>query len=142
MNHVVIICSNTSTSQYGEAVQHMALQEYKVNAVINELAGISIEYKNLIKSEKHRMTWEQSCANEFGRLAQGVGDRIQGTNTMLFIPRHKVPGDKTATYAWCACDIRPQKVARHRTRITVGGNLIHYPGEVHTPTADIDLEKI
>eukprot|EP00957_Ditylum_brightwellii_P131381 10019778-Ditylum_brightwellii.AAC.2 len=99
MNHVVTICPNMPTSWYGAAVHHMALQEYKLNAVIDELTYISMEYKNLIKSEKHCDTWEHSCANEFGRLAQGVGDRIQGTNTMFFIPRHKVPGDKTATYA-------------------------------------------
>eukprot|EP00957_Ditylum_brightwellii_P210040 15364504-Ditylum_brightwellii.AAC.2 len=28
---------------------------------------------------------------------------------------------------------------RHRTRIMVGGNLIHYPREVHTLTADMGL---
>ena len=30
----------------------------------------------------------------------------------------------------------------HRTRISVGGNLVEYPGEVITPTADLTTVKI
>ena len=31
--------------------------------------------------------WFRSLENEFGRLAQGVGTRIKGTNTLTFIPK-------------------------------------------------------
>ena len=34
-------------------------------------------------------------------------------------------------------DIKPQKSETHITRLTVGGNIIEYPCEVTTPTADI-----
>ena len=33
--------------------------------------------------------------------------------------------------------IRPQKAETHRTRLTVGGNLINFPGDVTSPTAYI-----
>jgi hypothetical protein len=36
-------------------------------------------------------------ANELGRLAQGVSNRYKGTNTLFFIPRKNVPGDRTVT---------------------------------------------
>jgi hypothetical protein len=31
--------------------------------------------------------WDRAAANEFGRLAQGVGERIEGSNMIYFIPR-------------------------------------------------------
>ena len=34
-------------------------------------------------------------------------------------------------------DIRPHKDVTHRTKITVGGNIIDYPGEVTANTSDI-----
>jgi hypothetical protein len=38
--------------------------------------------------------------------------------------------------------IRPQKPEPNRTPITVGGNLIDYPGDVSTKTADLVTAKI
>ena len=40
------------------------------------------------------------------------------------------------------CDIRPQKTENHTTRLTAGGNLIDYPGEVSTPIADLTTMKL
>ena len=40
------------------------------------------------------------------------------------------------------CDIRPQKTETHRTKLTAGGNLIDYPGEVSTPTSDLTTMKL
>eukprot|EP00957_Ditylum_brightwellii_P006928 524145-Ditylum_brightwellii.AAC.1 len=102
----------------------------------------ALEYRHLIKG-KNASIWHQSCANEFGRLAQGIGDRIkEGTNTIFFIKKNEMPVDRKATYARFVVDERSQKSEKHRTRITVGGNLVNYPGDVHTPTADLDLAKI
>ena len=41
-----------------------------------------------------------------------------------------------------ACNIRPQKTETHRTRLTAGGNLIDYPGEVSTPTSYLTTMKL
>ena len=40
------------------------------------------------------------------------------------------------------CKVRPPKEDPNRTRITIGGNSIIYPGDVATPTASIKLVKL
>ena len=65
-----------------------------------------------------------------------------GTNTIFFIPKEKVPAGRKATYGIIVAEIKPQKAETHRTRLTVGGNLINFPGDVTTPTADIITVKI
>ena len=88
--------------------------------------------------------WERSFANELGRLAQGIGQREKGTNTIYFIPHSQIPSDrrKDITYGRICVDHRPQKTEPNRTRLTVGGNLIEFPGDVSTPTADLTTAKL
>jgi hypothetical protein len=74
-------------------------------------------------------------------LAQGVGGRIEGSNTILFIPRNAVAKDKKITYGRFVVDIRPNKNETRRVRLTVGGNLIQYPGDVSTRSADLNTPK-
>jgi hypothetical protein len=64
------------------------------NAVINEDTDASLEYRHLIHDETTLPVWNKAAENEFGRLAQGVGDRIEGSNTILFKPRNAVPKGK------------------------------------------------
>jgi hypothetical protein len=45
------------------------------------------------------------------------------------------------TYARFVCDYRPQKKESHCTWLTVGGNLIDYPGDVSTKTSDLTTSK-
>ena len=61
---------------------------------------------------------------------------------MFFIHYHEKPKDRKATYANFVVDIRPEKEETHRVRLTVGGNLIEYPGNVSTETADLTTAKI
>jgi hypothetical protein len=84
-----------------------------------------------------------SSANEFGRLPQGVGGQIQGTNTIFFIQKNQIPGDrwKDVTYAKFVCELKPNKKEIHQTRLTIGGDKVHYPGNVGTPTVDLTLVK-
>ena len=42
-----------------------------------------------------------------------------------------------STYGRLVCDIKPNKAETNRTRLTIGGNLIEYPGEKITATADL-----
>ena len=81
---------------------------------------------------------------ELGRLAQGFGS-TEGTDTIRFMTINEIkeiPRDKTVTYARIVVDYRPQKADPNRVRITVGGNLINYPGELTTRTADLVTSKI
>jgi hypothetical protein len=112
------------------------------NSVIDPESGRSLEYRDLIRSAKTKEVWSRSFANELGRLAQGVGGRVEGTNTCFFIAHTAVPTHKTATYARIVVELRPQKQEVERTRLTVGGDRIDYPGDVSTETADITTAKL
>ena len=52
-----------------------------------------------------------------------------------------IPHDRTVTYAQIIVDYRPHKKDPNRVRITVGGNLITYPGELTTRTTDLVTTK-
>jgi hypothetical protein len=110
---------------------------------ITPATGAALEYGKLIADPETKQIWEQSAANEFGRLMNGVGQRMQqGTNTIIPIQQQDIPSGRKATYVKYVCNIRPQKTEKHRTRITVGGNLINYPGNTSTPTADMTTAKL
>ena len=53
-----------------------------------------------------------------------------------------IPLDRVVTYARIVVDYRPQKEDPNRVRITAGGNLIKYPGELTTRTADLTTAKL
>jgi hypothetical protein len=112
-----------------------------VNAVINQDTGASLDYRHLIQDETTFPVWNKAAANKFGRLAQGVGGRIEGSNTIFFIPRQTVPKGKIVTYGRFVVDIRPNKTETHRVRLTVGGNLIQYLGNVSTHSAALTTSK-
>ena len=46
--------------------------------------GKLLNYRQLRKNPKYKKGWDISSANEFGRLANGVGGRVKGTNTIIF----------------------------------------------------------
>jgi hypothetical protein len=80
------------------------------NAVINQDTGASLEYHHHIQDEATFPVWNKAAANEFGRLAQCVGGRIEGSNTIFFIPRQAVPKGKiglmkTSIQALMACSL-------------------------------------
>ena len=53
-----------------------------------------------------------------------------------------IPADRVVTYARIVLDFRPQKKDPNRVRITAGGNLIAYPDELTTRTANLTCSKI
>jgi hypothetical protein len=68
----------------------------------------------------------------------------QGHGYNIFIPKHQVPEDrwKDVTYTKFVCELKPNKAEVDRTGLTVGGDKVHYPGDVSTPTADLTLVKM
>jgi hypothetical protein len=68
------------------------------HAVIHPTKGVNMEYRGLISDEETFPIWDRAAANEFGRLAQGIDGRIEGSNTIYVIPRSAVPRNKTVTY--------------------------------------------
>jgi hypothetical protein len=134
----VAFTSNTSVDMpSAQAPRTMPM----ANAVINEDTGASLEYRHLIQDETTFPVWNKAAANEFGRLAQAFGGRIEGSNIIFFIPVNTVPNGKVITYGRFVVDICPNKSETHRVRLTVGGNLIQYPDDVSTRSADITTSK-
>jgi hypothetical protein len=101
-----------------------------------------MEYQEQIRNPATKTVWQHSATNEFDCLCDGRTGCINGTNTMRFISIHEVPKGRTITYARFVCTERPQKKEVEHTRITIGGNLIFYPGMVWTDTADLTTCKI
>ena len=88
--------------------------------------------------------WEESMCTELGRLAQGYGS-TKGTDTIQFMNHEiidNIPADCKVTYTRIVVDFRPQKADPNRVRITSGGNLIVYPDELTTRTADLITTNI
>ncbi len=112
--------------------------------VFDDDTGKLLKYWQLITHPKYHEVWMHSSANEFGRLVQGDCSQIQGTNTILFIHKHQVPADRwrDITYAKFVCELKSNKKEVHQTKLTVGGNKVHYLGDVGTPTADLTLLKM
>ena len=61
---------------------------------------------------------------------------------MKLIHKYNVPTGHTVTYAQFVCDYRPQKEEKHRTRTTLGGDCINYPGNMTTRGADTTTIKL
>jgi hypothetical protein len=108
--------------------------------ILHPDTGETVEYKDLVKSTEGQL-WTECCAEEIGRLAQGY-KCTQGTDTIHFIKVTDIPTNRKATYLRLVVADRPNKDNPRRVRYTVGGDQIHYPGEVSTKAADISTAKI
>ena len=125
-------------------IERMENEVHEAMSIMDAGTGNVLKYRQLLQRQKHKETWIKSSANEFGRLANGVGGRIKGTNTIKFIHKRDVPSMqmKDVMYGQFLCCIRPKKAETHRTRFVVGGNRINYPGKVATPTAEMLVAKL
>ena len=65
------------------------------------------EYRHMMKGPERKI-WEISFAKKLGKLAQGIRE-VKGTNTIMFIPKSKVPKDKNVTYGKIVCDAKAEK---------------------------------
>ena len=52
-----------------------------------------------------------------------------------------MPTCRTVTYGIIVAEIQPQKYETHRIRLTVGGNIINFPGDVTKPKSDLKTAK-
>jgi hypothetical protein len=103
------------------------------NAVICPETGKSLKHQELITKMRYKIKWMRSTANEINRL--------YNTNTIRFIGRSNIPKGRKVTYGSFVVDIKDHKVERERTRLTVGGDQIEYPGDTSTRTAGLTTAK-
>jgi hypothetical protein len=104
------------------------------NAVICPETGKSLKHQELITKLRYKIKWMRSTANEINRL--------YNTNIIRFIHRSNIPKGRKVTYGSFVVDIKDHKEEKERTRLTVGGNQIEYPGDKSTRTAGLTTAKI
>ena len=75
-------------------VNRLKNEVHQAMAVMDAKIGNLLNYRQLRRDPKHSKDWNKSSANEFGRLADGVGGRIKRTNTIKFIRRSDMPADR------------------------------------------------
>jgi hypothetical protein len=85
--------------------------------------------------------FQKGLDNELVRLCQGIRD-IQGKHTCFFLVLTNITKDHKITYGKVVCDYKPNKAETYWVRLTVGGNILDYIGDVATSTADITTFKI
>jgi hypothetical protein len=124
--------------------QQAALRKYPLqflcnlaHAVLDDETGNLLEYRHLIKHPKYKDVWTKSFGTEIRRLATT-------TETIFFVKKDKIPDDRkgNGTYARIVCVYCNGKKDKYRTRITMGGNLVNYPGDCGTPTANLLTVKL
>jgi hypothetical protein len=104
------------------------------NAVICPETGKSLKHQELITKLRYKTKWMRSTANEI--------NRFYNKNTIRFIRRSNTPKGRKVTYGSFVLDIKDHKEEKERTRLTVGGNQIEYPGDKSTRTAVLTTAKI
>jgi len=115
--------------------------DHKLNYIYNPDTGVNQTYDSLRRTDKAH--WERSFANEIGRLAQGVGERMKsGSDNMFFIPKSASPVNRKVTYANPLCDYRPLKDGPYRIRLVVDGDRLNYDADTGAPTANLLDVKI
>jgi hypothetical protein len=114
----------------------------------NSVMGVNgklLEYHHFIVNQTTRATWQHSYGDEIDRLAQGMPRRNTGANTIVFIKKNQVPQNrvKDVTYGLITCLIRHEKIEEPaQTRLVMGGNRVHYPGNAGTQTAIVLTVKL
>jgi hypothetical protein len=113
------------------------IEEYCYGVVHPVTKETITHYRKLIKDPLLKDLWLKAMSKELHHLAQGCTDVTKSHADIC-----KIPQDRTVTYARIVIDHRPQKEDPNPVRITVGGNLIDYPFELTTRTADMVSSKI
>ena len=109
--------------------------DHTCNGVVHPVTQETItKYETLANDPLLKDVWTQAMCKELGCLVQGWGTN-KGTDTVFFMTPEeikRIPRDQTVTYACIVVDYRLQKDDPNCVHITVGGNLIDYPGELTT----------
>ena len=81
---------------------------------------------------------------EVGTVNNGIGKRVEGTNTFYVIKFEDIPKDwlKKICCTSVVCEVRPWKKDLNWTRITICGTNVWYPGDVGTNTSLLELCKL
>ena len=121
------------------------IEEYCYDVVHPVTKETITRYRKLNKDPLLKDLWIKAMSKELHHLTQGCPGVTKGTNSIFYLSHAdicKISQDRTVTYARIVIDHQPQKEDPNHVRITVGGNLIDYPFELTTRTADMVSSKI
>ena len=112
--------------------------------ILDKETGKLLEYKHLVNNPKYKEAWRQSFGNEIGWLAQGMPNRVEGTDIAFFIHKNQIPTNRLndIAYEWIVCDYWEGKAEPNCTRLTVSSDRIKYQGDCGIPTSDLLTVKI
>jgi hypothetical protein len=88
--------------------------------------------------------WAQAFGEEFGNLSQGDATaNTPGTSIYVMTCEEilHIPIKCTVTYTLVIFDYHPQKTDPNHVCLTAGSNLIDYPSELTTHTANLTTKK-
>jgi hypothetical protein len=113
-------------------------------AVLDKTTGHLMEMRDLLVNPMYKELWGESYTKELGCLAQGMPGVSKGTDTIVFIRHDNIPHNRKhdITYAQVCVNYCPEKEDPNCTRVTMGSNLLHYPGDCGTPTFDTITVKL
>ena len=114
--------------------------KFQANHIFDD-NGVKQTIDKLLKGKDQKIWWK-ALGNEFGRLAQGIGDRVISNDTLDFICKSEVPANKKVTYGNFVCDYRPLKSEPYRVRLTVGGDRLEYESDAGSPAASLVETKL
>jgi hypothetical protein len=107
------------------------------SSILDNETGDLLEYQHLLKRPKYKEVWSQSFSKEILQLATT-------TKTISFLTKPEIPQvqQKEITYGRIVCTYHSEKKDPYCTRITMGSNLVNYPNDCGTPTADLLMVKL
>jgi hypothetical protein len=105
--------------------------------VLDDKTGNLLEYWHLLKHPKYKDVWSQSFGKEIRHLAMA-------TETIAFLTKQQILQSqcKDIMYGRIVYAYHSEKKDPYRTCITMGRNLINYPDDCGTPTADLLTVKL
>jgi hypothetical protein len=121
--------------------------EHYAHAMEHPITGKHItSYQKLMQDPATLDVWMHALGKDFGCMTQGdIKTGTTRTNSIFVMePRDvlNIPKDQPPTYAKVVVAYCPQKEDPYRVRITAGGNLLNYPRELTTCTADMTTAKL
>jgi hypothetical protein len=119
MQEAMLACNDVMKPTFTPYVARLATHKFPMSWFC-KMANLVLGKDGELLEYRHLATWTHLYGNELGRLTQGMPGRNKGTNTIIFIPCHKVPNDraKDVTYGMITYLIRPQKINEpNRTRL-------------------------
>jgi hypothetical protein len=114
--------------------QEVKIMPEMANAVIFPETGKSLKHHELITKLRYKIKWMRSTANEINRL--------YNTNTIRFIQKSNIRKGRKVTYGSFVVDIKDHKEEKERTRLTLGGDQIEYPGDKSARIAGLTMARV